>query len=100
MLNKMDHEENIKSYADLTMALSQATMTKNQWSRHRGFAPEMLVFGKSVRIPGSVVSDENRAAHEVALQDMPEGQRFREELAVRERARKACAMVGNDQSLP
>lgn len=29
MLNKMDHEENIKSYADLTMALSQATMTKN-----------------------------------------------------------------------
>ena len=99
MLNKMDHEESIKSYSELSIALSQATMTKNQWSRHRGFAPELLVFGRSARLPGSVVSDEERASHEVALQDMPEGQRFREELAVRERARKAFATVDNDQAL-
>jgi len=99
MLNKMDHEEPIKNYHDLAIALSQATMTKNQWSRHRGFAPELLVFGKSARMPGSVISDESRSAHEMALQEMPEGQRFREELAVRERARRAFTMVDNDQAL-
>eukprot|EP00435_Cladocopium_sp_Y103_P044365 s2174_g12.t1 len=99
MLNKMDHEEPIQSYSDLSIALSQATMTKNQWSRHRGFSPEMLVFGKTARIPGSVISDESRSAHEVALQDLPEGQRFRDELAARERARKAFATVDNDQAL-
>ena len=36
MLNKMDHEVPIKSYHDMSVALAQATMTKNQWSRHRG----------------------------------------------------------------
>eukprot|EP00435_Cladocopium_sp_Y103_P063516 s1136_g25.t1 len=99
MLNKMDHESTIKSYHELSIALAQATMTKNQWSRHRGFAPELLVFGRMSRMPGSVISDESRASHELALRDMPEGQRFREELAVRERARKAFAMVDNDQSM-
>ena len=99
MLDKMDHEVTIGSYADLSMALAQATMTKNQWSRHRGFSPEMLVFGKSARIPGSVISDESQAAHQTALQNIPEGQRFREELAARERARKAFALVDNDQAL-
>ena len=99
MLTKMDHEEPIKTYHDLEVALSQATMTKNQWSRYRGFAPELLVFGKTARTPGSVVSDENRASHEIALQDLPEGQRFREELAARERARRAFTVVDNDQAL-
>eukprot|EP00435_Cladocopium_sp_Y103_P007384 s676_g2.t1 len=99
MLNKIDHESPIQSYAELSMSLAQATMTKNQWSRHRGFSPEMLVFGKSARVPGSAISDETHAAHQVALQDFPEGQRFREELASRERARKAFAMVDNDQAM-
>eukprot|EP00435_Cladocopium_sp_Y103_P062589 s281_g24.t1 len=99
MLNKMDHEVSIKTYHELSTALAQATMTKNQWSRHRGFAPEMLVFGRMSRLPGSVISDESRSSHELALRDMPEGQRFREELAVRERARRAFALVDNDQSM-
>lgn len=99
ILHKMDSEENIKSYEDLERALQQATQTKNQWSRHRGYPPELLVFGKSARIPGSVVSDPLRTSHAIALQQLPDGLRFREELAVRERARKAFAQVDNDQVL-
>eukprot|EP00435_Cladocopium_sp_Y103_P040013 s2586_g10.t2 len=88
------------TYQEARKRLSEkATMTKNQWSRHRGFAPEMLVFGRSARISGSVISDESHAAHHMALQDLPDGQRFREELATRERARKAFAMVDNDQAM-
>ena len=67
ILSKMDTEEPITDYDKLAMALQHATQTKNQWSRHRGYAPELLVFGKSVHIPGSVVSDPNRATHAVAL---------------------------------
>ena len=99
ILNKMDTEESITDYDKLAMALQHATQTKNQWSRHRGYAPELLVFGKSVHIPGSVVSDPNRATHAVALSQQPEGVRFRENLACRERARKAFAQIDNDQVL-
>ena len=52
ILNKMDHEEGITSYHQLSIALAQATMTKNQWSRYRGYPPEMLVFGKGSRMGG------------------------------------------------
>ena len=50
ILSKMDTEEAIKNYDDLERALQQATQTKNQWSRHRGYPPELLVFGKSTRV--------------------------------------------------
>ena len=95
MLTKMDHEENIKSYAHL----AQATATKNQWSRHRGYPPEILVFGKSIRNPASVLNDEEQAAHEMALRPQAEGLRFRAELECREHARRPFAAVDNDQTL-
>ena len=99
MLDKMDSESEIKSYEELEEALQFATQTKNQWSRHRGYPPEMLVFGKCAHVPGSVVSDPNRAAHSMAIQNLPDGLRFREELAIRERARRAFAFVDNSQVL-
>lgn len=99
MLNKMDSEVPIKNYEELEEALQFATQTKNQWSRHRGYPPEILVFGKSASIPGSVTSDTNRTSHAIALQDLPEGLRFREELSIRERARRAFAFVDNSQVL-
>ena len=52
MLNKMDLEQGIDSPQQLQEALSQATSTKNQWSRHQGYPPEMLVFGKKHKSPG------------------------------------------------
>ena len=99
MLTKMDHEENISSYSQLATALMQATMTKNKWSRYRGYPPEMLVFGKSTKSPASVISDDESTAHEFALRPTAEGLRFRAELECRERARRAFAAVDNDQTL-
>ena len=81
ILTKMDHEEPITCYDQLEQALVYATRTKNQWSRHRGYPPEVLVFGKLQRQPGSVVSDETGSAHELARTDSPEGIRFRAELS-------------------
>ena len=99
MLNKVDLEQPITTYEQMSAALSHVTSTKNQWSRHRGFPPEMLVFGKGVRVPGSVTSDPTVAAHAAALSNQPDGMRFRQDLALRESARKAFAMVDNDQTL-
>lgn len=99
MLNKMDSEVAIQNYDDLEEALQVATQTKNQWSRHRGYPPEMLVFGKCATVPGSITSDPNRTSHSMALQNLPDGIRFREQLAIRERARRAFAFVDNSQVL-
>lgn len=97
ILSKMDTEEAITDHASLEMAVSMATHTKNQWSRHRGYPPEVLVFGKSTKISGSVSSDESSASHLTAESLQPDGIRFRSELAMRERARKAFAETDNSQ---
>lgn len=99
IITKMDSEESIDSYEKLTQALAFATHTKNQWSRHRGYPPELLVLGKGVTIHGSNISDQKGSAHSLALSDSTEGQRFKEELNCRERARRAYASVDNDQTL-
>ena len=98
ILQKMDVEQSIDSYEQLEVALAVATHTKNQWSRYRGYPPEMLVFGKMTRIPGSVVSDISQPSHMLALSDQAEGIRFRTELARREQARKAFSQIDNDQA--
>ena len=98
MLRKMDLEETIDSYEKLEIRLSFATQTKNQWSKYRGFPPEVLVFGRMQRIPGSVMSDPDMASHAKALSEMPDGIRFRSELLVREQARKAFCQIDNEQS--
>eukprot|EP00435_Cladocopium_sp_Y103_P037577 s2392_g10.t1 len=99
LLNKIDHEQPIQNYDQLAVALSHATSTKNQWSKQRGYPPEILVFGKGVRVPGSVTSDPTVAAHATALSNLPDGQRFRQDLAIREAARRAFVEVDNDQTL-
>ena len=98
-LQKMDVEDPIDSYEKLETCLSLATQTKNQWSRHRGYPPEMLVFGRMRKVPGSIGSDEETSAHLLALSERPEGIRFREELARRESARKAFSEIDNNQAL-
>ena len=98
ILERMDVEQPIESYEQLEIALAVATHTKNQWSRYRGYPPEMLVFGKMARVPGSVVSDTSHSAHMLAVSDQSEGVRFRSELALRESARKAFCQIDNDQT--
>ena len=93
----MDVAQSLNSSEDVSQALSMATHTKNQWSRHRGYPPETLVFGKPTKVPGSVMQDSESPSHELAVSERPEGQRFRDELALRERARKAFVEVDNCQ---
>ena len=99
ILSKMDTEEALNNFDDVSIAVSMATHTKNQWSRHRGYPPEMLAFGKTTRLPGAIVSDPELPAHSLPLDSRSEGQRFRENLAMRERARKAFVESDNCQVL-
>ena len=86
---KMDVEQAIDSYEQLELASAIATHTKSQWSRYRGYPPEILVFGK--RIPGSTISDVHQSSRMQALSDQAEGIRFREELAMRDELEKPSA---------
>lgn len=72
MITKMDQEESLSNHQLVSMALMHATSTKNKWSRLRGYPPELLVFGKSTRVPGSIFADDSRAAHSMALAPVPE----------------------------
>ena len=99
ILTKMDTEEPLDTFEKVEIAVSMATHTKNQWSRHRGFPPELLVFGKSTKVPGTINADDQLPAHSLALDSRPEGLQFRENLAIRERARRAFVSTDNCQIL-
>lgn len=72
---------------------------KNQWSRYRGFPPEVLVFGKQRQVPASITSDLKTPAHMLAESPCAEGIKFRQELEIRERARRAFTIVDNNQAM-
>ena len=100
MLDKIDMEHPISDYGALQMSLNQATHAKNTLSIRHGYAPEIIVFGKQSRLPGSVLCDESRPAHEHALEEnSPSSQEFRQMLAVRETARKAYHFADNSDAL-
>ena len=98
MLTRMDSEETISSDADFRQCLRAAIQAKNSLSRVRGFTPEQAVFGKSSRLPASLISDEQAASHALADSSLPEGLAFRQSLFRREQARAAFARVDNDGS--
>ena len=99
MLNKLDHEKPIESYHDLHQALIQCTHAKNSLSIRKGYAPEVLVFGKSSKIPGSITSSDDMSAHASADREDAQGIAFRQQLALRERARSAFHQADNDMAL-
>ena len=99
MLNKIDHEMPIQTYGDLQQALVQCTHAKNTLSIRRGFSPEILVFGKSSRVPGSLASCENVSSLASTDREDAHGIAFRKSLALRERARAAFHAADNDQAL-
>ena len=101
ILNKVDHEEAVMSYEQFQKVLTQCTNAKNALSIRRGYAPEVIAFGKHARLPGSVLSDEGRPSHEALLQDEDELQpsQFRELLKLRQLARKAYHEADNDSAL-
>jgi transposase InsO family protein len=99
MLNKIDQEMPIQTYQELQLALVQCTHAKNTLSIRKGFSPEVLVFGKSSRIPGSVTSCEMVSSLASADREDAQGISFRKSLALREKARVAYHQTDNDMAL-
>ena len=98
MLSKVDLEFPITNYAELQTALNQCTHAKNSLSIRHGYAPEVIVFGKHTRLPGSVLSDTSLPSHEQVMQEETDmsSEHFRQTLAIREAAR--CAFHVSDSS--
>lgn len=63
--------------------------------------PELIVFGRHARLPGSILNDTSLPSHLVAdSTDQSVGaQSFRKSLELRERARRCLHAADNDQSL-
>lgn len=99
MLCKMDKETPITTYDELAKVLWFAVQAKNASSLRRGYAPEMLVFGKHTKIPGSLSSDETLPAHCLADAETAQGIQFKKQLELREQARKAFWEADNDSAL-
>ena len=101
MLTRIDKEYPTNSYEELQVSLSQSTHAKNAMSIRHGYAPEIIVFGKHARLPGSVLSDESIPSHEAILRE--EGSmhpsEFRRMLQIRECARKAFHASDNNDVL-
>ena len=95
MLQKYDAEHSITSYADMQVALTMCTNAKNSCSLRHGYSPEVLVFGKGFRMPGSLTSDDQLTAHLTASEETAQGIRFRQQLAFRETARRAFVAADN-----
>ena len=98
MLSRMDAETPITDDVEFRQCLRAAIHAKNSLSRVRGFTPEQAVFGKSSRLPASLVSDELTASHALATSSLPEGLVFRQSLQRREQARAAFVRVDNDNA--
>ena len=99
MLSKYETEHAVQNYADLQIALAMCTAAKNSCSLRHGFSPEVLVFGKGLRLPGSLSSDDHLPSHMAALDDTGHGIRFRTQLAMRESARKAFHEADNNMAI-
>ena len=99
MLTKIDIDQPITTFQEFHQALIQSTHAKNTLSIRRGYSPEILVFGKSSKLPGSVISSDDMAAHESANREDAYGVHFRRNLALREKARIAFHQADNDQAL-
>ena len=98
MLSKYELEHEITNYSQLQKALAQCTMATNTCGIRQGYSPEMLVFGKSTSVPGSLSGDDELPSHAKASEETPEGLRLREQ-ARRETARRAIHSADNSMAL-
>ena len=101
MLDKLDKAESITTYPELQLALAQCTHAKNTLSVRRGYSPELIVFGRHSRLPGSICGDELVPAHSLADSETQTGQagEFLKSLKLRERARVAFHQADNENAL-
>lgn len=99
MLDRYDQEETISNPQVFDAVLRSCFHAKNSLMRHQGYSPEQIVLGKASKIPGSLTSDERAVAHSHAMGQSTESERFREQLDMRARARRAFLITDNDQAL-
>ena len=99
MLSKYELEHDVTDYFQFQQALTHCTMAKNACSLRHGYSPETLVFGRGLRVPGSIVGDDTLPAHAIATNDDSQGIRFRKVLAMRETARRAFHAADNDMAI-
>ena len=64
-----------------------------------GFSPEQAVLGKASRLPASIASDENTAAHLNSMSDALPSTMFQQKLRMRTAARAAFAKADSSDAL-
>ena len=99
MIKRVDKEFPIQNYSDLQRHLWHIIQAKNSCSLRKGFSPETLVFGKGARLPGSICGDDQIPAHCLADAESGTGVAFRDQLMLREAARRAFHQADNSSAL-
>ena len=99
MLHKFDTDHAIHSEDQFKTALRHICCAKNALSRAQGYTPEILVLGKSRPLPGNLGEDVPTAAQYLAESNTPEGIQFRQQLQLRECARRAFIAAENSEKL-
>lgn len=99
MLQKYDAEHPIQNEDQFKMALRHTCCAKNALSKAKGYTPEILVLGKSSPLPGSISDEFPTAAQYLAESNTPEGIQFRQQLQLRESARRAFISAENSEKL-
>ena len=99
MLHKFDTDHAIQSEDQFKTALRHICCAKNALSRAQGYTPEILVLGKSRPLPGNLGEDVPTAAQYLAESNTPEGVQFRQQLQLRECARRAFIAAENSEKL-
>lgn len=101
MITKVDTEIPVNNYQDLQTTLNLCIQSKNMLSIKHGYAPEIIVFGKQSRLPGSILSDESIPSHMTAIQELEQDAvgGFRKHLQIRECARRAFHVADNSDAI-
>ena len=99
MLHRLDTEQAITTEEDFDKAVLQCFQAKNALVRHEGYSPEQTVLGKSLKVPGSLTSDERAAAHALTEGSSLEAEQQRQRLDLRCRARQAFLLADNSQAI-
>ena len=99
ILQRLDTQMPLINDVLFDQALVQALQAKNALMRFKGYAPEQIVLGKSLRIPGSVTSDEDLSAHAIVEGSDLEAEMQRQRLELRCMARKAFWEADNSQTI-
>ena len=89
MLTAMDMQSPIHDEAEFQRCLRHVFSAK----------PEQALLGKARALPGSLVADEQSAAHSLLDSNTPDGEKFREDVERRARAKRAFLNADNDHAI-